>query len=106
MKTLLLISFLIPFVCGAQETEYTSTYNKLYEDSTGKYIIYYDYNPDSVKLPHVKPANPHYPSIIQVVKYNANRQWFIGKFKGYLVKENCIEDDPKEWIKKALNKIK
>ncbi len=125
MKPLLLLIAFIPFLGIAQDTEYTSTYNKLYEDSTGKYIIYYDYNADSAitfiqKLSVDDKHNgyifhyrnndsipiKHYPAIIQVVKYNANRQWFIGKFKGYLVKENCIEDDPKEWIKKALNKIK
>lgn len=91
-------------ICQAQiwDRENEIAY-KFHQDSTGFYIIKYEYDPDFCTIPLTYPAGePHYFAMITVYQVVGNDTIQIGQpFDGTYVKEGCFEDIPEDQVKRA-----
>jgi hypothetical protein len=114
MKTkLLLIIFLMVQVSLAQTTlEYRQsedqTAERTYQDSTGFYIIHFEYNTASCSIPLTNPpGQPHYFATITVYKIVEGKKTQIGEpFSGQYTENGCFEDEPSYLINSAKQQSK
>lgn len=107
------------FICNAcigqsneqgLKLDYQGVAYKNYSDSTGKYLIKYNYAAEMAMVPATYPSGEsHFFSKIQVYKITECR-CFVPKFDtlligkemfGKYVRNGCFEDVPSEWIKIA-----
>lgn len=103
---------LISYVSFAQKTPFIR--QRLYEDSTGKYIV--DYVISGLnEFQSMKPTvgwGPNYThwiadiTVYRLMPYRCNMYIYdtipIGmSFRGFYVAEGCFEDVPGNWVKKA-----
>lgn len=129
MKYILLISFLIPFVAGAQVTikgakgvtkkynttnieyaeevcigcEEDSLHDRRFYDTLGKqFMINYTY----FAFGKLDSGHVHFPASIEIIEYYANRQKVVWVGRGLYSETQCASDNPSLWIRRYLNKKK
>lgn len=96
---------LLPSFLQAQ----TERAKRSYSDSTGKYIIIYDYESGYAMVPAIAGSEPHYDASITVYKLVPHRCFvkkydtvLIGKpIHGTYVPNGCFEDSPANWVNQA-----
>lgn len=105
---ILIIFLLLGSICQAQlwNRENEIAY-KFHKDSTGFYLIKYEYNPDSYSVPLTYPAGePHYFALITVYRVVENDTIQIGQsFDGTYVEKGCFEDVSEDQVKEAKRTI-
>lgn len=108
MKTLMIFLLLLGGICQAQywNKENEIAY-KFHQDSTGFYLIKYEYDPDFCTIPLTYPAGePHYFALITVYQVVENDTIQIGQpFDGTYVEKGCFEDIPEDQVKRAKSTI-
>jgi hypothetical protein len=99
---LLAAVFLLSLHSNAQYSSDYTTAKRPYKDSTGKYIVQYDYNWRFASVPAVEGAEPHYDATITMFKVVGKKLIKIGSsFRGVYVANGCFEDDPSTYVEKA-----
>ena len=106
MKTLMILFLMLGGICQAQSwnRENEIAY-KFHQDSTGFYLIKYEYDPDFCTIPLTLPAGePHYFALITVYQVVENDTIQVGQpFDGTYVEKGCFEDVPEDQVKRAKN---
>ena len=107
MKTLMIFLLLLGGICQAQFWGENEIAYKFHQDSTGFYLIKYEYNPGYCTIPLTYPAGaPHYPALITVYQVVENDTIQIGQpFDGTYVEKGCFEDVPENQVKEAKKTV-
>lgn len=102
---------LVAVFCQAQtEADCTKISFKTYNDSTGNYLIKYEYNGCWFSRPATYPeGEPHYDAVVTVYKIVSckcfvpkNDTLIVGKsFAGTYVEKGCFEDVPEYNVSQA-----
>lgn len=120
-RRLSLVLMLMGFICFSfnvargQDIEYTttqifqdyiSTAERTFEDTTGFYIIHFEYNTAYCTIPATFPAGaPHYGATITVYKVIDGRKKMIGEpFGGQYIEKGCFED-ASEYLKNKAYQV-
>jgi len=85
----------------------TAHAQRTFEDSTGFYLIRFDYDTGWALTPSTyPPGQPHYTSLITVLQVIDGETGAIGEpFWGVYTEGGCFEDNPEtlvQWAKKLL----
>lgn len=74
----------------------TQTAERTYQDSTGFYIIHFEYDASFCTIPDTYPSGqPHYQAMITVYQIIDGAKVVIGEsFGGQYTEKGCFEDDP------------